>query len=233
MSVSFANDSRARPNVSRSCIVAITVLRQRPRRPPPARRARHASTSPIDNRRRPPSTSPMTGGWSAVASVPLAIVARRHPRALGPQALLQISQRRRPHVRRRRGRSKYDRRRRHRVPAALDEQLGDTLDAAQAHHHDDGRAVRREALEHRAIRVLGVTRDDDEAGRQPAMGHRDAGERGGGDRRAHARHDLERNPGGRERQPLFAAAAEDERVPALEAHDLLARPGRRGSSASG
>ena len=57
------------------------------------------------------------------------------------------------------------------------------------------------------------------------MGHRDTGERGRGDRRADARHDLERNPGGRERQPFFAAAAEDERVTALESHDFLAGTG--------
>ena len=56
-------------------------------------------------------------------------------------------------------------------------QLGNALDPPQAHQHDDGRAVRREAVENRPIRVLGVTRDDDETRCHAPMGHRDAGER--------------------------------------------------------
>ena len=46
------------------------------------------------------------------------------------------------------------------------------------------------------------------------------------DRRGDAGHDLERDAGGRERLRLLAAAAEDERVAALEAHDEATRAGR-------
>ena len=56
-----------------------------------------------------------------------------------------------------------------------------------------------------------------------AMGQRDSGEGRRGDRRGHARHDLEGNSRRRQRLGLLAAAAEDERVAALEAHDAMAR----------
>ena len=55
---------------------------------------------------------------------------------------------------------------------------------AEAHHHHHGHAVRRQALEHRTIRVFGVTGDDHETGRHAAVRHRDAGERRRRDRRA-------------------------------------------------
>ena len=48
------------------------------------------------------------------------------------------------------------------------------------------------------------------------------GRRRHGRQRRDARHDLERDPGGRERERFLAAAAEHERVAALEAHGLEA-----------
>ena len=62
------------------------------------------------------------------------------------------------------------------------------------------------------------------AGREAAVRHRDAGQLRRRDRGGHARHDLERNPGRRQRQRFFAAAAEHERVAALEPDDALALP---------
>ena len=205
MSASCANDSRARPNVSRSCIVAITVLRRRPRRPPPS-----PATSAAPQPHHLADARPSPGHRSLGAGC-------------RPTPLLADSRKSTfvHDVRRSRRRADYDRRRRHRVPAASDQQPGDVLDPAQAHHHHDRYAVRRKALEDRTIGVLGVTGHDDEAGRHAAMRDRNAGEGRRRDRRAHARHDLERDPGRRERQRFFAAAAEDERVAALEPHDRL------------
>src|ERR1051326_6611401 len=54
-----------------------------------------------------------------------------------------------------------------------------------------------------------------------AGGAGDAGVRGAGDGRGDARHDLEGDAGGGELLRLFAAAAEDERIAALEADDAL------------
>ena len=51
------------------------------------------------------------------------------------------------------------------------------------------------------------------------MRDRNAGVRGHRHRRAHARHDLERNARLRESLGLLAAAAEHERIAALEPHD--------------
>ena len=58
------------------------------------------------------------------------------------------------------------------------------------------------------------------------MGDRDAGVGGGGDPGGDAGDDLELDPGLAQRFPLLAAAAEDERVAALQPHDALAGPGR-------
>ena len=71
-----------------------------------------------------------------------------------------------------------------------------------------------------------VTGDDGDLGRHAALGDRDAGIGGHRERRRHARHDLERHAGGAQRERLLAAAAEDERVAALEPHDAFAAAGR-------
>ena len=54
------------------------------------------------------------------------------------------------------------------------------------------------------------------------MRHRDPGQRGGGDRRSDARHDLERDAGRVERQGFFATAPEHERVARLQPHHAAA-----------
>ena len=56
------------------------------------------------------------------------------------------------------------------------------------------------------------------------MGDRDPGVGRSGERRADTGHDLERDPGAREGLGLFAAAAEDERIAALEPHDPTPAP---------
>ena len=64
-----------------------------------------------------------------------------------------------------------------------------------------------------------------------AVGERDAGERRHGGQRRHARHDLVRDAGIDERLDLLAAAAEDERVAALQPHDARGRGCRGGRAA--
>src|SRR5262245_17325060 len=56
------------------------------------------------------------------------------------------------------------------------------------------------------------------------MRDRYAGERGRRDRRADARHDLERYSGGSQGKTFFTAPSEHERIPALQSHDFPAVP---------
>ena len=67
-------------------------------------------------------------------------------------------------------------------------------------------------------------------GRQAAMRHRNAGGRRRRDGARHARHDVERHAGRSQRQRLFPAAAEDERIAALQPHHAAGRASRRESS---
>lgn len=120
------------------------------------------------------------------------------------------------------GGREHERRRRRGVPAAREQIRGELPAPAHAHQHDQGRGARAQAVEDRRVRRRRVAADHDEAGGEPAVRHRDAGERGGGDRRADAGDDLERDPGLGERERLLAAPAEDERVATLEADDVLA-----------
>ena len=68
-------------------------------------------------------------------------------------------------------------------------------------------------------RVLVAGHERDRAG-AVAVRHRDPRVRGGGDARGHPGHDLERDPGRAQRLGLLAAAAEHERIAALQPHDL-------------
>ena len=94
-------------------------------------------------------------------------------------------------------------------------------------HEDDQRprALRERLPAHAAGRVLGVevTGDDADVLGVAAGRHRDAGVRRGRDRAGDAGHDLEGDPGVDERLGLLAAAAEHERVAALEPHHPPAR----------
>ena len=76
-------------------------------------------------------------------------------------------------------------------------------------------------------------RDDEERRRDAAVRDRNAGQRRRRDGARHARHDVERNAGALQRQRFFAAAAEHERIAALQPHDAACRAARRGSSARG
>ena len=120
---------------------------------------------------------------------------------------------------------------RHRLvgrPALGDEALGDPRQRAHAHVEDE-RA--REAGERgpvdrrvRLVRVL-VAGDERDAAGQLAVRDRDARVGRRGDAGGHARHDLERDAGLVQHQRLLAAAAEHERVAALEPDDRS--PGAR------
>ena len=72
---------------------------------------------------------------------------------------------------------------------------------------------------------LVVAGDDGERRGEAAMGERDAGDRGHRDGARDARHDLDVDAGVAAERDLLAAAPEDERVAALEPHDLLAVAG--------
>ena len=104
--------------------------------------------------------------------------------------------------------------------------------APDAHQEDERVDARREMRPVDAgvvLRGIFVAGDDGERRREPAVRHRDARVRGRGDGRRDAGDDLERDAGGGQRLRLLAAAAEDERVAALQPHDALARarPARR------
>ena len=94
----------------------------------------------------------------------------------------------------------------------------------EPHHHDQRHAARLHAAERLVERLAGVPRQHEERRRHAAMRHRNAGQLRRRHRRRHAGHDLEGDAGHRQRQRFFAAAAEDERVAALEPHDALAAP---------
>ena len=71
-----------------------------------------------------------------------------------------------------------------------------------------------------------VPGDDDELVRDAAVGDRDPGQRGHRDGAGDARHHLDRDARGDAGLQLLAAAAEHERVAALEPHDRTGRPAR-------
>ncbi len=113
-----------------------------------------------------------------------------------------------------------------RRPTARDEFVDDLRQVARAHedHERPARArERRPVGVGRALRRVFVAGHDRHARRHAAMRHRDARVRGGGDRARDAGHDLERDAGRDARLGFLAAAAEHERVAALQPHDRLAR----------
>ncbi len=105
----------------------------------------------------------------------------------------------------------------------LDEAARDVLDAAHAHEHADGPGDAGDLAEvERLARARGAAHERD-AGGEVAVGEGDARVRGDPERRGDAGHDLERDARGREGLGLLGAAAEQERIAALEAHDAEPR----------
>ncbi len=96
---------------------------------------------------------------------------------------------------------------------------GDRDAVGHSHHHDDRRAPRSEGAQDRPVRGFGVTGDHQERGREPAMRDGDPREHRRGNRAGDPGNDLAGNAGRGERERLFPAAAEDERIAALETHD--------------
>ena len=98
---------------------------------------------------------------------------------------------------------------------------------ADAHVEDEraGEGGQRRPVD-RALGLAGilVRRHEGDRRGHVAMGDRDAGVGGRRHTGGHAGHDLERHAGLDQRLRLLAAAAEDERVAALEAHDGACRP---------
>ena len=119
--------------------------------------------------------------------------------------------------------------RRVRRAAALDQPAGDLADAPGAHEDHERAAGARERVPVDVGAVLGrvlVAGDHGEVRRHAAVGDRDAGVRRRPDGAGDAGDDLERDPGGGQGLGLLAAAAEHERIAALEAHDAAgATPG--------
>ena len=109
--------------------------------------------------------------------------------------------------------------------AALDELLRDPRQRAHAHVEDERAREGGERgpveLGLRLGRVL-VARDERDAAGDLALGDGDARVGGRGDAGGDARHDLERDARLAQQQRLLAAAAEHERVAALEPHHAAA-----------
>ncbi len=117
------------------------------------------------------------------------------------------------------------------VAAGLDQRrrvLGQPFDA---HVEDEGAGEGGERLPvERRLGLLGilVAGDEGDRGGVVAVGDRDPGVGGRGDPGGDAGDDLELDPGLAQRFALLAAAAEDERVAALQPHDA-ACPARAAS----
>ena len=115
------------------------------------------------------------------------------------------------------------------VASGGDQLLGNGAEVLDRHEHDDhrrGGGDRRPVDRLRQLAGLVVAGEEDHRVVGVAMGHRDAriGEaaEAGGD----ARHDAELHPGPRQRAGLLAAAAEHERIAALEPQHALAGLGQ-------
>jgi hypothetical protein len=119
-----------------------------------------------------------------------------------------------------RGGPHHDGRRRGGAPAARDQPLRDARPLSEPHQHHQRESVRGQAVDQRTVCLLVVTGHDHEARGHSPVRHRDARQRGRRDRRRHAGDHLARDAGARQRQRLLAAAAEHERVAALEPHHL-------------
>ena len=134
-----------------------------------------------------------------------------------------------PHPRLRPGRRGGDEHGGRRVapPAADDETAGNLAPRREPHQHDDRRALWGHALEQGRPGLLRVPRHGHYGGGRAAMRDRNARQGGRRHRRTDAGHHLERHAGGIERERLFAAAAEHERVAGLQAND--APPAARGA----
>ena len=104
------------------------------------------------------------------------------------------------------------------MPAAH-EGAGDLAEVRHGHVEDDGLAGARHRFPF-ARRMLvdgAVAGGEDDGVVGLARRCRDAGQRRAGKARGEAGHDAEADAGARQRERLFAAAAEDERIAALEA----------------
>gem|GEM_PF-3377343 len=123
----------------------------------------------------------------------------------------------------RRGAGLHERRRRGGGQSVRGELAAQDIDADQPHVEDDGLVRLRERLPvqvHAA--VLQVPGDEHHRLREIAMRERDTGIGRAARRRRDAGHHLEGDALGGERVDLLAAAPEDERVAALQAHHALA-----------
>ena len=98
------------------------------------------------------------------------------------------------------------------------------LEPAEPHEDDERSRRRRERVVVEVVARGRVPGDERHLRRDAAVGDRDPDRRGHGAHRRHAGHDLALDPGCGQRERLLAAAAEDERVAALEAHDLEPLP---------
>ncbi len=105
-----------------------------------------------------------------------------------------------------------------------DQLAGDPPHVGPAHVDDQRRVRIDEArpVEVEAVVLLGVAGDEADAVRQAAMGQRNAGVGAAAGRRGDAGDDLEGDAGGGQSLRLLAAAAEGERIAALQPDDPAA-----------
>ncbi len=108
--------------------------------------------------------------------------------------------------------------------AVLDQAPGVVIEGADAHQEHERPGGRRERCPVEVALGLGrilVPGHERHLGGHAALRHGNARVGRDGVGRRHAGHDLERNPGGAECKRLLAAAAEDERIAALQPHHRL------------
>ena len=141
-------------------------------------------------------------------------------------------QRANPHILVRAGRIADQRHRFIRRPSRLDQPFGDLADPPLRHveHQHLGPARQRRPVHIRQVAAGIMPGRERHAARQPPVRQRDAGRRGAADPGADPRHDAERNTGGGERQRFLAAAAEHQRIAALQPHHAQSLRGQAGSA---
>ena len=113
--------------------------------------------------------------------------------------------------------------------AVLDQPGAQPVERLVAHVEDQRLARLAQGLPvELGLAVLGVAGDQDQGLGVVAVGQRDDGSGGAAGGGGDARDDLERDAGLQQRLDLLAAAAEDQRVAALQPDHALARAGRAG-----
>src|SRR5262245_55118250 len=137
----------------------------------------------------------------------------------------EIVERPAPDRLRRRRRAGDDRGWRTSQPAPIDQLPRNRRRSSESHQHDQGYPVRCEPFGRRSERRFVMCGRDEERARDAAMCDRDTRRRRRRHRARHAWHDLACDARVPQGKRFLAAASEDERITALQTHDVPAAPG--------